>query len=218
MSYKQEIKEAKTGRGLVAFLVLLFSLSSFMACCQQDKFTQVGGQTFTGGGATVDTDSQSLSIDRDTLFISRGNQVKLPIDWGTYKPTVTSLSGGQVSAFSIDDAHWQQVGNIVSMTGEFSVFIDLDSLGVNDYTVSFSIDLPVASNFTSSQDGHLVFTTDSGGGGPTPGALEGYQLGGFAVASSTTDQLNFTMRVAHNSTQFDDTTYRLVFSGHYIVK
>lgn len=194
------------------YLFLLFALS---ACGQENKFTTVGGQTFTGG---INTDSQSLSINRDTLFISRGNSVKLPIDWGTYDPTVTSLSGGRVSAFSIDDAHWQRVGDIVSLTGEFSVFINLDSLGVNDYTVSFDITLPVASNFTSSQDGHLVFTTDSGGGGPTPGALEGYQLGGFAVANSVNDRLTFTMRVAHNGTQFDDTTYRLVYSGHYIVK
>lgn len=196
-------------------ILYLLLFLAFTACGQNNKFTQVGGQTFTGG---IDTDSQSLSINRDTLFISRGNSVKLPIDWGSYEPTVTSLSGGQVSAFSIDDAHWQQVGNIVSLTGEFSVAIDVASLGPSDFTVSFDITLPVASNFTSSQDGHLVFTTDSGGGGATPSALEGYQLGGFAVASSTTDKLTFTMRVAHNGTQFDDTSYRLVFSGHYIVK
>jgi len=128
------------------------------------------GQIYGGTGATSPIallvyDNTSSSFKQ--LAAGTANQVLISngstfgwgstVNSGTYTPTMTNVTN--VSSITPTQAVWSQVGNIVTVSGSFSI-----SMTSGSTSTQFGISLPVAAaSLTGSDLWGLVFNADSGG-------------------------------------------------------
>lgn len=108
-------------------------------------------------------------------------------------PTGTAILN--VDAVTIYEMQWSRVGNIIT----FSCALDIDATVAGGATVD--IDLPVASNFTSSLQGNGVCNEKAGGGTAA--------MGGYVEVNAGTDKIRATVTARTTSA----TTYTL--TGQY---
>jgi hypothetical protein len=120
--------------------------------------------------------------------------------------TVVSILNGTGSNFLLTSASgfYQRVGNVVS----FSLYVKLSGNGYNgSEPMNFEIDLPIASNFTSAQDGA------GSASGVNPGGF-GDNVSGYIDVNSVNDKLRVNLNGSHGSV-YDPI---IGLSGIYIIK
>lgn len=145
-----------------------------MAGVKVTDLTTLGTAAPTDVFYIVDTGAnQSKQIEVQNIYDG------LPqFDSGQFTPTVSNETPGTTS-INMNGGQFSRVNNIVTMNCWFDV-----SFGVSDSTVTFNIDLPVASNFTQTKQLMGIVTSSDSAATFVAGSI---------IANTTSDLAEITV-------------------------